>query len=456
VGAAKRDLTPRALEGIFLGGYGLGPTRRAAGVAGRLYARAMAITGGSATLVFCALDSQGHFLAYRNGPYGFADIRRRVAAERAIPDSSVIAASTHDHSAPDDTGVWGGVPAGYLKYMSEQTVAAIEAALDSQRPADLLWGQFDTTPYNLLQNVLPPAYPIDPMLRVLVARDKQGAIIATLINFSAHADVLGEDNRLIAPDWPGAAATALERAAPGSVAIVMPGSIGRTEPRTVATSTNGELAAARAYGETVARLARRALEGAHVASGAIAVSQTELQEAVRNRALRNLDFEAKSGFWNQAVAAILPLRLRLTLGLTVYGEPGVDLLLRADRPPYLQDRDKVQTLVSVARIGDLFFGAVPVESYPETGLVVAQRVRAKEHFIISLAEDQLGYDPPAYAMPVVQQCSPTDEAFFTISARLGADVTRALLSQAQKLGFEVTDTAYSDLSGGPTKPVFCR
>ena len=456
MGAAKRDLTPRTLEGIFLGGYGFGPMRPAAGVAGPLYVRALAVARSGATLVFCAIDSQGHFLAYRNGPYGFADIRRRVAAERAVAEPAIVAASTHDHSAPDDTGVWGGVPVSYLKYVSEQTVAAIEEAIDSERPARLVWARIDTAPYNLLQNVLPPAYPIDPVLRVLAAHDERGGVIATLVNFSAHADVLGEGNRLIAPDWPGAAAAALEQAAPGSVAIVMAGSVGRTEPLTAADTAGDGFAAVRAYGQTVARLALRALDGAHAVAGPIAANQTELHEAVTNRALRNLDFEAKPNLWTRTVAAILPARLRLRLGFTVYGEPGIDLLLRADSPPYLRAGDRLQTVVGAARIGDLFFGAVPVESYPETGIVVGQRVRAKEHFIMSLAEDQLGYDPPAYAMPVVRECSPTDEAFFTVSAGLGADVTRALLSQAQKLGFSVADTSYSGLSGGPAEPVFCR
>jgi hypothetical protein len=455
VGAAKRDLTPRTLDGIFLGGYGFGPTRPAAGVAARLYARALAITRNGVTLVLCVIDSQGHFLAYRNGAFGFADIRRRVGAERGVAESGIVLASTHDHSAPDDTGVWGGVPAGYLKYVSERTVAAIEAAIDSERPARLFWSRLDTAPYHLLQNVLPSAYPIDSVLRVLIARDDRGEVIATLINFSAHADVLGEANRIITPDWPGATAMALEQAAPSSVAVVTLGSVGRTEPLTAAVRARSEFVAARDYGETIAKLALRALSQEHAVEGPLGAVQTKLREAVTNRALRNLDFEATRSLWNGLFATVLPAWLRLELGFTVYGEPGVDLLLRANSPPYLQVNDQVQTVIGALRVGDLLFGAVPVESYPETGIVVAQRVRAPEHFIISLAEDQLGYDPPAYAMAKVRECSPTDEAFFTISANLGADVTRALLSQAQKLGFSVTDLSYDGLSGGPTNPGPC-
>jgi len=44
----------------------------------------------------------------------------------------------------------------------------------------------------------------------------------------------------------------------------------------------------------------------------------------------------------------------------------------------------------------VLFSAVPAESYPETELVLQQRVDAGEHFLFGLAEDQLGYDPPTY------------------------------------------------------------
>src|SRR5208337_206106 len=141
VGASRREITPASP--VYLGGYGFGPVRRSTGVRSPIYARAIAISRGERTAVFCAIDTQGHFLAYQEGGarYGSADIRRRVSNDAGIPERAIIIASTHDHSGPDDIGVWGGVPPEYLNFVAGQTVAAIESAIHNQRPASLYSGQ---------------------------------------------------------------------------------------------------------------------------------------------------------------------------------------------------------------------------------------------------------------------------------------------------------------------------
>ena len=88
-------------------------------------------------------------------------------------------------------------------------------------------------------------YPIDQQLRVLqaVTPTRQHAVIATLLNYSSHPTVYGPLNK-VAPDWPGATATYLERdeqdmpagaryGYPGSTAIVTVGALGHTWPATV-------------------------------------------------------------------------------------------------------------------------------------------------------------------------------------------------------------------------------
>ncbi len=133
VGASKREITPSSP--VYLGGYGFGPVRLSTGVRNPIYARAIAISRGERTAVFCAIDTQGHFLAYQEGGarYGCADIRRRVSNDAGIPERAIIIASTHDHSGPDDIGVWGGLPPEYLNFAADQTVAAIESALRDER-----------------------------------------------------------------------------------------------------------------------------------------------------------------------------------------------------------------------------------------------------------------------------------------------------------------------------------
>ena len=419
VGASRREITPTSP--VYLGGYGFGPVRRSTGVRSPIYARAIAISRGGQTVVLSAIDTQGHFLAYQgNGaPYGSADIRRRVSKDAGIPERAIIIASVHDHSGPDDIGVWGGVPPEYLNFVAVQTVAAIESALRDERPASLYSGQIDTAPAHLLRSIL-PGYPLDTKLRVLFARGSDGVPFATLINFSAHVTALGKDNTLISPDWPAAALQAVEKGNPDSTALVMVASVGRTQPDLKAIGARGP-SAAESYGATVARLILVAEALAVKIDGPIATAETILEEPVENRVLASL---------------------------MTNGRAGVDRVMRSDREPYLaDDKSKIRTVVGAVRIGTLLFAAVPGESFPETQITMEARVAAQGHYLFSLAEDQLGYDPPPYEVGMVEFASPLDEGLFIINARFGADVTRALLAQARELGFAVSDTSYSGDEG---------
>jgi hypothetical protein len=416
VGTSKLDITPASP--VYLGGYGFGPVRRSTGVKSPIYARALAVSRGGQTVIFCAIDSQGHFIAYQgdDAPYGAADIRRRVSKDTGIPERSIIVASTHDHSGPDDIGVWGGVPPSYLKYVADQAVAAIESALHNERPATLYSGEIDTAPSHLLRSLL-PGYPLDTKLRVLFAQGLGGAPLATLINFSAHVTALGKGNTLISPDWPAAAVQAIENARPGSTALVMVASVGRTLPNLK--PIGGPPLTDETYGASVARLALEAEAKAVKVDGSITTAETVLEEPVDNVVLASLINN---------------------------GTPGIDRVMRSNREPYMGD-GKIRTVVGAMRIGDLFFAAVPGESYPETQSAIEARVTAQGHFLFSLADDQLGYDPPPHEVGMVEFVSPLDEGLFIINDRFGTDVTRTLLAQARVLGFTVADTPYTDDEG---------
>jgi hypothetical protein len=135
-------------------------------------------------------------------------------------------------------------------------------------------------------------------------------------------------------------------------------------------------------------------------------------------------------------------------GLMTNGRPGVDRVMRSNREPYASDNNsKIRTPVGAVRIGKLFFAAVPGESFPETQLAIEARVAAQGHYLFSLAEDQLGYDPPPYEVGMVEYVSPLDEGLFIINPNFGTDVTRTLLGQARDLGFPVSDTSYTGDEG---------
>ena len=113
IGFAKATVDPRPDEiaggQLHLGGFGLGPTRASTGpaVSGdgtveHIYARAMAVTNtantGGQTMLFAALENQGTFAAYKQGPYGLYDVRKKVSDDTGVPIGMIVINSDHSHA----------------------------------------------------------------------------------------------------------------------------------------------------------------------------------------------------------------------------------------------------------------------------------------------------------------------------------------------------------------------
>ena len=138
--------------------------------------------------------------------------------------------SDHSHSGPDALGVWGGVPDEYLQLHRRadrrrdrrgvREHGAGPALLRDRAGRDLLSNQFD---YDAANKV------VDSDVRVLQARDADGKPFATLLNFSAHATVLGSSNTKVSGDWVQAANPLLEQRF-GGRAMTVVGTLGRTQP----------------------------------------------------------------------------------------------------------------------------------------------------------------------------------------------------------------------------------
>src|SRR5207237_5044039 len=77
------------------------------------------------TLLFAALENQGTFATYKQGPFGLTDIRNDVSKATGVPASMIVINSDHSHSGPDLIGLWGGVPTSYLQYVHDQTAKAL-------------------------------------------------------------------------------------------------------------------------------------------------------------------------------------------------------------------------------------------------------------------------------------------------------------------------------------------
>ena len=437
VGAASRSINPDpdgtfAGKSVYLGGYGIGggspvlAGRPATGVLGKgLSVRAFAVSDGNSAFAIADIEAQGWFVALKNAPYGLLDMRKEVERRTggALPAENVVIQSNHSHSGPDALGVWGGVPEEYLRYVADQTVAAIVEAYASMAPAklyygtapgrDLLSNQFD---YDEANEV------VDSDVRVLQARDGD-RVLATLLNFSAHATVLGASNTKASGDWVQAANPQLE-ARFGGEGVTVVGTLGRTQPAdrgcsdpSATTEDAQNLCKINSYAQRVVDRAADAVAAAEPLGGdPVVAARSYLVQDVATNAL--------------------------IMGMEYAGGPAGIPLNRSASPPWLTG-NVLGTVTATARIGDVLLSAGPGEMYPQIPLKVKELVGARGHMTAGLAGDQLGYliaPFQAYPEPIRRsffnqegdEVSPidNDNYFFNVSHTMGDRVTCSLLRGA--------------------------
>jgi hypothetical protein len=463
---------------FHLGGFGLGPTRVSIGplplpdgTTESIYARAMAISNHRGqTLLLADIENQGMFAAYKQGPYGLWDIREQVSKDTGVPVEDIVINTDHSHAGPDMIGLWGGVPVSYLQLVRDQAIKALDEAYRNRVPASLYVGtdtpripdpsvggyvpgtatpgetmdhsQFgvDTGPITTAQGQgLPVPNPpagvpnggtgyrddlVDTQLRVLQAYDASGQPLGTLINYAAHADVMGAGNLYYSADWPGMVADATEQALGEPVALTMPADVGRTQPPRpisdpkcgtqghILCSTDALMTWTRLFTPFVLQAVQNAVP---VRGRRIASREIFTREVVTNPVLLGVSYSGEA-----------PAR-----GFGAY---------RAGIAPWLTG-DVLGTFVSVHRIGDLLLTANPGEAYPDIRDGLLKEIGGYQAaFTFGLANDQLGYlIAPASEYPWITYANPgNDNSFFNISINYGDHDYCTQVAAARRIGFFAT------------------
>ena len=462
IGFDKESLNPTDAMialGVHLGGFGLGPTRTSTGPAidgdgtkESIYARALAIsTKHGQTLLLADLENQGTFAAYKEGPYGIWDIRQKVAQDLHLDPADIVVNSDHSHSGPDLIGLWGGVPVSYMQLLFNQTVKALETAYANRVPAELEVGtdtpvvpdpavggyipgtatpgetldhsQFDTDTQNGYPDNL-----VDTQLRVLQAYDELGHPIGTLINYAAHADVMGSSNLGYSADWPGRVATATEKALGEPVAVTMPADVGRTQPpRPHSDPACGQAGHPNCNIDQLDTWTRiftpwvlqAVATAAPVTGNQVASEEILTREAATNPALLGVGYSGEA-----------PAR-----GFGAY---------RSTTPPWITG-NVVGTFVSAHRVGNILLTANPGEAYPDIrfGLLKGFTTAPQAAFTFGLANDQLGYliAPASEYGWITTSNVGNDNSFFNVSVQYGDHIYCTQVAEVEALGFAVAPSA---------------
>jgi hypothetical protein len=305
-GAARVDASPRPRhldEGVYLGGFGIGPqpSRKATGNHDGVSARAIAVRAGDETVV------QATFGATGLGNRQQRAVRQRVADSTGLDESRVLISATHSHAGPDFQGLWGGVPESYREFVVDRLTTAIERAVASLQPAELVAGSVDAaalasnrryddddeffqgtdSTLTVLQFTAtdesggPPAFVDERAEGDLPDPDTTGAgeTVATLLNFAAHPTTIGSGNAKVATDYVGPCERAVEDAH-GGTALYLMGAIGDASASGPGGETDYD--EARNYGQALAERADDALDDASAVSPGLGVRTANVRLPIDN------------------------------------------------------------------------------------------------------------------------------------------------------------------------------
>ena len=369
-GTSKVDITPPI--GAWLSGYG-SRNKPSEGILDPLYAKALVLDDGQEKIAIVSADLLWVPLEMTN------EIRRQVQEKIGIPQENIMICGTHTHFAPKidriakdwpDAAV-AEIDESYVEVLKKKIFDSIMLADKDTKDVNLGVGKGEMTEivYNrrtkkpdgtvAMTFNLPPASPdltfgpIDPELCVLRVEDAEGSLVAAVVNYACHP-VSGDPNRekfyYISADYPGYTAGVIEQAQGGNCIFLL-GTAGNMNP---------------------VRLNRK-----H--------PRMQIGKALGGAALRHIQFTQPSG-------DVKISSLKRTVALPIKKDLPPDRLLSVDK-----DKETQNTEIQVLRIGDVYIVGLPGEVLVEIGLEIKAKAGIENLFVVSLANDAVGYVCPRAA-----------------------------------------------------------
>jgi len=219
-GAAVRIITPDPLLPVS---GGIGTPKPTVEKKGELFARALVLEKGNTRIAIVSVDNLGWSSALGD---------RSRALIKGIPAENILIGATHTHSAPDAYGFpdQNGKSNADLKYLDwcvQQIADAVNEAIKNLQPSSLKIEVGEAKGKIAYNYYAPQLY--DPRCGVIQAitttGKNKGSVVATLVNYAVHPEVLGSARGILSPDLCGPLYDRIESKA-GGVAIFMNGAQG--------------------------------------------------------------------------------------------------------------------------------------------------------------------------------------------------------------------------------------
>ncbi|WP_051315167.1 hypothetical protein [Algoriphagus terrigena] len=352
VGAAKRMLTPDPLLPVSggMGTPGLSTEKR-----GDLWVRVMVLENNGTRVAFVGIDNLGW-------PAALGDQSRALI--QGIPAENILIGATHTHSAPDAYGFpneKGEINADmkYLSWCVQQIADAVNEAVANLESAELKTAVGEAKGKIAYNYYAPALY--DPRCGVIQALGTEGKnkgkVIATLVNYAVHPEVIGSGRGITSPDLCGPLYDRIESRV-GGVAIFMNGAQGG-----MVTADN------------------RVSEGKEA---------SDYEECTR---IGNLLADQALEIIGTATAQVNPVIHNAVISAEfVVDSPEMQFILKNSPHKYkVADGNKVTTQMNLVNVGTAQILTIPGEALPNIGFYLKRKMKTDQAFLFGLTNDAFGY-----------------------------------------------------------------
>ena len=409
VGVATRDVTPPV--GIYARSWGAATHEVAEGVHRPFAATAAVFTplaGEGATLALVAVD-----LGWFQYLPDERELRTTILDRTGLEDEALLINLSHTHAGANVNSQLTDKPGGdlirpYIEHLTEQIGAAIVDAQAALTRSWVTWGTgrcalatnrdlWDAEAARFACGYNPDA-PADDTLVVARVTSENGEPLATLFNYACHPTTLAWRNRVLSPDYIGAAREVLERAF-GVPALFLQGASGDLAPRD---DYVGETEVADRNGRQLGYAAAAAIEslpppGTEFVYTGIVASGANLG-AWEHRPLD--EGERQTSEQLAARVTLVPLRRKEELGVveSLSAPDSVQEQEKALRRRYLAealgDEPVYEMPLWTWRLGDALLVAVPNEPYSIFQVELRRRFAATPLLVLGVTNRTLGYLSP--------------------------------------------------------------
>ncbi len=357
VGAAVRSIAPAKMLPVS---GGMGRPKPTTERRGDLTARALVLRKGDTTVAIVALDVIGF-------PSVLGD-RVRAKTPR-IPANNILIASTHTHSAPDCYGFpdGNGGHTGDLEYMQfacDRAAEAINAAFDKLEPATIRIATGEAKGKIAYNYYAPDLY--DRRMSVIQATNAQGKVIATLVNYAIHPEVLGNSVGILSPDLIGPLCEKIEKQT-GGAAIFVNGAQGG-----MVTADNRNLNESRDP-------LRAYWNDSRTWEECLRIGRLMADEALR--IVKDAEEQKDPTLFCDSMDVRFPVESQ-QMWAVVVGSP-----LKYKH----NDDHSINARLNLINLGNAQIATIPGEALPNIGFYLKRKMHGRHHLLFGLTNDAFGY-----------------------------------------------------------------